>query len=138
MGGVEAPCHPYFGAHDGHVLLVPAEIQTRLDEEERHPPGAVGNPFMPDATPRKLTILIKQAAHETAEGVICRHPPGLLYTLRFRRELSVEERDEARCDDCGRVASAFLLQCIGCRALLCLELPGCGMGRATAQQGRLA
>ncbi|KAH6650215.1 hypothetical protein F5144DRAFT_37897 [Chaetomium tenue] len=93
VGGVEPPCHPYFGAHDEHVLQVPAEIQARLDEEERQPPDAAA----------------------------CRHPPGLLYTLRFRRELSVEERSEAQCDDCGRVARAFLLQCIGCRALLCLS-----------------
>ena len=48
MGGAEALCHPFFGAHDEHVLRVPAQIQARLDEEENQPPLAVGDPCMAD------------------------------------------------------------------------------------------
>lgn len=46
VDNLEGLCHPYFGAHDEHVLQVPAEIQARLDEEERQLPAAVGNPSM--------------------------------------------------------------------------------------------
>jgi hypothetical protein len=101
VGSAEALCHPYFGAHGEHVLRVPTQIQARLDEEANQPPIAF--------------------ADESAEGVLCRHQSDLLYTVRFRREVSEEERRVARCDVCGIVARAFLLHCIGCRALFCLS-----------------
>ncbi|KAK4152444.1 hypothetical protein C8A00DRAFT_44498 [Chaetomidium leptoderma] len=100
-GSLQGLCHPFYGDADKHVLRVPAEIQARLDEEDNKAPPALAN--------------------KDAQGNLCRHPRDMLYRLRLRREFSIEERKEARCELCARLFKAFLLQCQVCRTLLCLD-----------------
>ncbi len=61
-----------------------------------------------------------QLADEDAHGLLCGHDEDMLYTLRLRRELGPEDLGRARCEVCGGVFRAFLLQCRGCSTLMCL------------------
>jgi hypothetical protein len=62
-----------------------------------------------------------QLADETAEGMLCHHDDDFMDNLRLRRDLDTEERNRARCHVCGRIFRQFLLQCRGCRTIMCLD-----------------
>ncbi|KAK4246857.1 hypothetical protein C7999DRAFT_41747 [Corynascus novoguineensis] len=115
-------CHPFYGAEDEHVLQIPPKVQARLAEVESRPPAAVGVLFFAHRWSEgelmyvsyRLPMRMPWAFSATTGG------GDLLYTLRRHRELTEDERNQGRCDVCGRNFRAFLLQCISCRTLLCL------------------
>ncbi|KAL2154397.1 hypothetical protein VTH82DRAFT_3073 [Thermothelomyces myriococcoides] len=122
-------CHPFYGAEDQHVLRIPQEVEARLAEEESRLATAVAFPhsFLFCGQNERFADVCdfpkkkKKFADENATGVLCPHSADLLYMLRLRRELDDEERTRTRCDVCGRIFRAFLLQCIGCGTSMCLD-----------------